>query len=111
MRISDWSSDVCSSDLADGERYEVVAGGRRLAALKLLAKKRRISREWEVPCMLVADGTARTASLTENVEREAMHPPDRVEAFAALVADARPIEDISASSKDPRAGDEGVSTY
>ncbi|MCZ8405339.1 ParB/Srx family N-terminal domain-containing protein, partial [Achromobacter xylosoxidans] len=49
---------------ADGEHYEVVAGGRRLAALKLLAKKRRISKEWEVPCLLVADGTARTASLT-----------------------------------------------
>ena len=59
----------------DGERYEVVAGGRRLAALKLLAKKRRISKEWDVPCLLVADGTARTASLTENVQREAMHPP------------------------------------
>src|SRR3546814_13871648 len=26
---------------ADGKHYEVVAGGRRLAALKLLAKKRR----------------------------------------------------------------------
>jgi len=56
----------------DGEHYEVVAGGRRLAALKLLAKKHRISKEWEVPCLLVADGTARTASLTENVQREAM---------------------------------------
>lgn len=58
------------------EHYEVVAGGRRLAALKLLAKKRRISKEWDVPCLLVADGTTRTASLTENVQREAMHPAD-----------------------------------
>ncbi|WCU83890.1 ParB/RepB/Spo0J family partition protein [Pseudomonas aeruginosa] len=81
---------------ADGERYEVVAGGRRLAALKLMAKKRRISKEWEVPCLLVADGTARTASLTENVQREAMHPADQFEAFAALVAEGRPIEDIAA---------------
>lgn len=81
---------------ADGERYEVVAGGRRLAALKLLAKKRRISKEWDVPCLLVADGTARTASLTENVQREAMHPADQFEAFAALVAEGRPIEDIAA---------------
>ncbi|EQB8438083.1 ParB N-terminal domain-containing protein [Pseudomonas aeruginosa] len=80
---------------ADGEHYEVVAGGRRLAALKLLAKKRRISKEWEVPCLLVADGTARTASLTENVQREAMHPADQFEAFAALVAEGRPIEDIA----------------
>ncbi|WP_414610823.1 ParB N-terminal domain-containing protein [Stenotrophomonas pavanii] len=81
---------------ADGERYEVVAGGRRLAALKLLAKKHRISREWDVPCLLVADGTALTASLTENVQREAMHPADQFEAFAALVAEGRPIEDIAA---------------
>ncbi|CAQ44874.1 ParB/RepB/Spo0J family partition protein [Stenotrophomonas maltophilia] len=81
---------------ADGEHYEVVAGGRRLAALKLLAKKHRISKEWEVPCLLVADGTARTASLTENVQREAMHPADQFEAFAALVAEGRSIEDIAA---------------
>ncbi|WP_150428684.1 ParB N-terminal domain-containing protein [Dechloromonas sp. CZR5] len=81
---------------ADGAHYEVVAGGRRLAALKLLAKKHRIPKEWEVPCLLVADGTARTASLTENVQREAMHPADQFEAFAALVAEGRPIEDIAA---------------
>ncbi|GFN29492.1 chromosome partitioning protein ParB [Achromobacter denitrificans] len=80
----------------DGEHYEVVAGGRRLAALKLLAKKHRIAKDWEVPCLQVADGTARTASLTENVQREAMHPADQFEAFAALVAEGRPIEDIAA---------------
>ena len=80
----------------DGEHYEVVAGGRRLAALKLLAKKHRIAKDWNVPCLRVADGTARTASLTENVQREAMHPADQFEAFAALVAEGRPIEDIAA---------------
>ncbi len=81
---------------ADGLHYEVVAGGRRLAALKLLAKKHRIGKDWDVPCLQVADGTARTASLTENVQREAMHPADQFEAFAALVAEGRPIEDIAA---------------
>ncbi|WP_253445918.1 ParB/RepB/Spo0J family partition protein [Halomonas sp. Y3] len=81
---------------SDGEHYEVVAGGRRLAALKLLAKKRRIPKDWDVPCLLVADGSARTVSLTENVQREAMHPADQFEAFAALVAEGRPIEDIAA---------------
>lgn len=81
---------------SDGEHYEVVAGGRRLAALKLLAKKHRIAKDWEVPCLQVANGTARTASLTENVQREAMHPADQFEAFAALVAEGRPIEDIAA---------------
>ena len=81
---------------SDGEHYEVVAGGRRLAALKLLAKKRRIAKDWQVPCLLVADASARTASLTENVQREAMHPADQFEAFAALIAEGRPIEDIAA---------------
>ncbi len=81
---------------ADGERYEVVAGGRRLAALKLLARKKRIAIEYEVPCLLVTDASARTVSLTENVQREAMHPADQFEAFAALVAEGRPVEDIAA---------------
>ena len=81
---------------SDGEHYEVVAGGRRLAALKLLAKKRRIAKDWQVPCLLVADASARTVSLTENVQREAMHPADQFEAFAALLAEGRPIEDIAA---------------
>ena len=81
---------------SDGEHYEVVAGGRRLAALKLLAKKRRIAKDWQVPCLLVADASARTVSLTENVQREAMHPADQFEAFAALIAEGRPIEDIAA---------------
>lgn len=88
---------IASAQRGEGsEPYEVVAGGRRLAALKLLAKKHRISKEWEVPCLLVADGRAHTASLTENVPREAMHPADQFEAFAALVAEGRPIEDIAA---------------
>lgn len=81
---------------SDGEHYEVVAGGRRLAALKLLAKKRRIAKDYAVPCLLVADASARTASLTENVQREAMHPADQFQAFAALIAEGRPIEDIAA---------------
>lgn len=81
---------------ADGEQYEVVAGDRRLTALKLLAKKKRITADYEVPCLLVADASARTVSLAENVQREAMHPADQFAAFAALVKEGRPIEDIAA---------------
>ena len=84
------------SQSEDGEHYNVEAGDRRLAALKLLAKKKRIAADHDVPCLLVADGSARTVSLTENVQREAMHPADQFEAFAALVAEGRPIEDIAA---------------
>jgi ParB family chromosome partitioning protein len=81
---------------ADGEHHEVVAGGRRLAALKLLAKQKRLPKDYPVPCLLVADASARTASLTENVQREPMHSADQFEAFAALVAEGRSIEDIAA---------------
>jgi ParB family chromosome partitioning protein len=81
---------------ADGVHYDVVAGRRRLTALKLLAKKRRIDKEYQVPCLLVANAAARTASLTENVQREAMHPADQFEAFAALIDEGRSIEDIAA---------------
>lgn len=80
----------------DGEHFEVVAGKRRLAALKLLAKRRKLDRHHPVPCLLVPDASARTVSLTENVQREAMHPADQFEAFAALVAEGRPVEDIAA---------------
>ncbi|KAA8919055.1 chromosome partitioning protein ParB [Xanthomonas sontii] len=81
---------------ADGETYEVVAGDRRLTALKLLAKKKRIPADFEVPCLLVADASARTVSLAENLMREQMHPADQFEAFAALVKEGRPVEDIAA---------------
>ncbi|MFA1765715.1 ParB N-terminal domain-containing protein [Xanthomonas campestris pv. campestris] len=81
---------------ADGEQYEVVAGDRRLTALKLLAKKQRIAADYEVPCLLVPDASARTVSLAENLLREQMHPADQFEAFAALVKEGRPIEDIAA---------------
>ena len=81
---------------ADGEQYEVVAGDRRLTALKLLAKKKRIPADYEVPCLLVPDASARTVSLAENVQRENMHPADQFAAFAALVKEGRPIEDIAA---------------
>lgn len=81
---------------ADGEQYEVVAGDRRLTALKLLAKKKRIAADHDVPCLLVSDASARTVSLAENLLREQMHPADQFEAFAALVKEGRPIEDIAA---------------
>ncbi|ULH06462.1 ParB/RepB/Spo0J family partition protein [Alcaligenes faecalis] len=80
----------------NGEHYEVVAGGRRLAALKLLVKTKQLDAQWLVPCLLVQTQDARTVSLTENVQREAMHPADQFEAFAALVKEGRPIEDIAA---------------
>lgn len=81
---------------ADGESFDIVAGGRRWAALRLLAKKKRIARDQTVPCLVVPDASAVTVSLTENVQRQDMHPADQFEAFLALVNEGRPIEDIAA---------------
>ena len=83
-------------DAGDGEHFDVVAGRRRLSALRLLVKRRKLHKDAGVPCLVVVDADARTVSLTENVQREAMHPADQFEAFAALVAEGRPVEDIAA---------------
>jgi ParB family chromosome partitioning protein len=87
----------------DGEgqasgRYEVVAGGRRLAALKLLAKQKWITRSTAIPCrVLESDGVdGAEASLAENVVRHDMHPADQFEAFHGLHQGGIGIEDIAA---------------
>lgn len=80
----------------DGEHYEVVAGRRRLAALKLLVKRRKLAKDHQVHCLLVLDDAARTVSLTENVQREAMSPIEELFAWKDLVAEGRPVEDIAA---------------
>jgi ParB family chromosome partitioning protein len=80
----------------DGEHYDVVAGRRRLAALKLLVKRRKLAKDHEVHCLLVLDDAARTVSLTENVQREAMSPIEELFAWKDLVAEDRPVEDIAA---------------
>ena len=89
----------------DGEgqatgKYEVAAGARRLAALKLLAKRKRIGKGAAIPCrVLDGDGVdGAEASLAENVVRQDMHPADQFEAFARLHQDGAGlgIEDIAA---------------
>jgi len=80
----------------DGEHYEVVAGRRRLAALKLLVKRRKLAKDHVVHCLLVPDDAARTVSLTENVQREAMSPIEELFAWKDLAAEGRPVEDIAA---------------
>jgi ParB family chromosome partitioning protein len=82
--------------IVDGEDYGVVGGRRRLQALRLLVKQKRLSMDQIIPCLEVPDDSAVTVSLTENVQREAMHPADQFEAFKALVNEGRPIEDIAA---------------
>jgi len=76
--------------------YEVVAGGRRLAALKLLAKRRKIKRDYRVACLVVDDSAGLEVSLAENFERVPVHPADQCEAFAALVGQGLSADAIAA---------------
>jgi ParB family transcriptional regulator, chromosome partitioning protein len=76
-------------------KFEVVAGLRRLAALKLLAKRKTIAKDTAVPCAIsTADG--REISLAENIMRLPMHPADQYEAFKALADAGKGPEEIAA---------------
>ena len=68
-------------------RYAVVAGGRRLAALKALADEGVIPVNHPVPCRVDGSDTPPgELSLAENVVRVAMHPADQAHAFGRLAA-------------------------
>jgi len=76
-------------------KYEVNAGGRRLAALKLLAKEGKIAKDFAVLCKLTAEDSAQEISLTENIQRVAMDVMDEVEAFASLAESGLSTDDIA----------------
>ena len=80
-----------------GGNYAVVAGGRRLAALKALAADGVLDAAHPVPC-LVVDGDAPSAelSLAENVVRIAMHPADQAAAFRDLAESGSSVSSIAA---------------
>ncbi|MCO5965806.1 ParB/RepB/Spo0J family partition protein [Sinorhizobium meliloti] len=77
-------------------RYFVAAGGRRLAALKLLAEAGEIAKDYPVECKEREGEIATEISLAENVMREEMHPVDQYEAFDALAKQGKEIADIAA---------------
>ena len=54
---------------ADEGRYQVSAGGRRLAALKLLAKRKVIAGDFAMPCVVVPAEIAEETSLAETLQR------------------------------------------
>lgn len=80
----------------DGKKFAVVAGGRRLKALQLLAKAGDIPAGFEIPCNITEAENATELSLAENVMREDMHPADQFEAFRSLADGDMPVTDIAA---------------
>jgi len=81
---------------ANGETFEVLAGGRRLAALQLLTKQKKIAPDYPVPCEVREGSDATEISLAENEMREAMHPADQFEAFRKLTDEGKGPEEIAA---------------
>ena len=82
---------------ADGvERFAVVAGGRRLAALQALAENGTLHADHPVPCKIAAKGDAAELSTAENVNHVVMHPADQVVAFAGLVQSGATVAAIAA---------------
>jgi ParB family transcriptional regulator, chromosome partitioning protein len=77
-------------------QFEVVAGQRRLAALRLMAKQKKIDADFPVPCNPLDGDNAAEISLAENEIRQAMHPADRFDAFKALADQGMSDEDIAA---------------
>src|SRR3954467_15354801 len=80
----------------NGETYEVVAGSRRLAALKYLAKQKKIAADYAVACEVREGPDAVEISLAENEMREAMHPADQFDAFKKLADEGKGPEEIAA---------------
>ena len=80
-----------------GEHYAVIAGGRRLDALRDLASEGVLETDHPVPCRVIDNGAADSElSLAENVVRVAMHPADQVQAFGTLANDGASVADIAA---------------
>lgn len=66
-----------------GGKYAVSGGERRRCALGVLIKRKHMKPSDLVPCRVIKN-EATSASLSENIHREAMHPADQFEAWAKL---------------------------
>jgi len=80
----------------NGKGYAVVAGGRRLEAIRLLQKQGRLPDDFAVPVSIRPKKEAVELSLAENQSRDDMHPADAIEAYGKLAADGLASDDIAA---------------
>lgn len=87
--------EAAPADAAD--TFGVVAGGRRLAALRWLVTQGRMAADAPVECLVFDAGRGTAVSLTENVAQEAMHPADQLVAFKALVEQGHSAGQIAAA--------------
>ena len=101
--IEQLAADIASHGLlqnlvgyAEGNKFEIVAGGRRYRALKWLAKAKTIANNHPVSVEVRPKAEAIELSLAENVQREAMHTADAVRAYGQLHTGGMASDDIAA---------------
>ena len=82
----------------DGKTFQVVGGGRRLRALRNLAKKRRsrFRTTTPIPCRVMPDDAIdEEISYAENAVRVNMHPVDEFTAFHTLLERGLTVREIA----------------
>ncbi|MDF8899427.1 ParB/RepB/Spo0J family partition protein [Escherichia coli] len=72
-----------------GDRYGVAAGGRRLAALNMLAERNILPADWPVRVKVIPQELATVASMTENGQRRDMHPAEQIAGFRAMAQEGK----------------------
>ncbi len=82
------------TDTGDG-RFLVIAGARRLEAIRALQAEGKLPEDFAVACHIVSDEHALEMSLAENTVRLAMHPADQFEAFAALIDQGQSAAEVA----------------
>ncbi|HUD31876.1 MAG TPA: ParB/RepB/Spo0J family partition protein, partial [Variovorax sp.] len=78
-----------------GDRYAVVAGGRRLRAMALLVQRGAWAASQPVECRLFDEVQALEVSIAENSGREAMHPADQMAAFRRLIEGGASVAQVA----------------
>ncbi|MEV8918926.1 ParB/RepB/Spo0J family partition protein [Klebsiella pneumoniae] len=72
-----------------GDRHGVAAGGRRLAALNMLAERNILTADWPVRVKIIPQELATAASMTENGHRRDMHPAEQIAGFRAMAQEGK----------------------
>ena len=81
-------------ELPDG-RIAVAGGGRRLAALSRLVERGELAADFPISVKIIPAEQATAASLSENVQREQMHPADEFDAFRSLTEQGWSVDRIA----------------
>lgn len=78
-------------------KFEVDAGGKRLKALKALAKEKAIKKAEPIICLVKngEDNEILEISLSENFQRAPLNPADEAEAFQSIIDAGSDVEGVA----------------